>query len=208
MKPEETYRSKLRENPQKTTHYITLSEAMNNGNGAVSKYVICPPESGDINVATDEEVENDDDSLAEVAGEVDIEFSDGDASSTNDNDTEEEGMEVQRWRKHKYFDEELPSACCDSIPDRYPDLLTKTEYELWKLFFDDSIIELIKTQTILYARRERNMPKFELTVEELQHFLGIILFSGYHTLPSERDYWSTQVDLGVPIVASTMPRDR
>ncbi|KAG8238661.1 hypothetical protein J437_LFUL018154 [Ladona fulva] len=38
-------------------------------------------------------------------------------------------------------------------------------------------------------------------------FLGILIFSGYHTLPSERDYWSDQEDLGVPLVRDAMSRN-
>ena len=40
----------------------------------------------------------------------------------------------------------------------------------------------------------------------MQKFLGIILLSGYHT--EEQQYWSTQPDLRVEIVAKTMSRNR
>ena len=39
-------------------------------------------------------------------------------------------------------------------------------------------------------------------------FLGIILLSGYHSLTEERDYWSTQPDLGVEVVRETMSKNR
>ena len=37
----------------------------------------------------------------------------------------------------------------------------------------------------------------------MQNFLGIILLSGYHNVPEEQQYWSTQPDLRVEIVAKT-----
>jgi hypothetical protein len=159
-----------------------------------------------MDVPSDEEIADDGDSFGEVAGEVEIDLSEGSSSSSED-EVEAEA-EAQRWRKHKTFAEVLPSARCESVAENYPDLLGKTEYEIWKLFLDQTIMEHILSQTLLYARRDCNNPTFEMTAQELQNFLGIILLSGYHSLPSEKDYWSTQSDLGVPIVATTMQRDR
>jgi len=39
-------------------------------------------------------------------------------------------------------------------------------------------------------------------------FLGLLLISGYHNLPSEADYWSTAEDLEAPIFSKIMARDR
>src|SRR5215469_13620864 len=44
--------------------------------------------------------------------------------------------------------------------------------------------------------------------EDLERFIGILLLSGYHRLPRQNMYWSKQEDLGVPIVASAMSRNR
>ena len=41
-----------------------------------------------------------------------------------------------------------------------------------------------------------------------QEFIGILLFSGYHTVPSERQYWSSDDDLGVELVKKCMPKNR
>ncbi|XP_068221337.1 piggyBac transposable element-derived protein 3-like [Palaemon carinicauda] len=40
------------------------------------------------------------------------------------------------------------------------------------------------------------------------NFIGILLFLGYHKVPSERDYWSSEEDLGVPIIQKAMSRNR
>lgn len=39
-----------------------------------------------------------------------------------------------------------------------------------------------------------------LSVDELKAFIGILLFSTYHKLSSERHYWSNDEDLGVSLV--------
>ena len=66
----------------------------------------------------------------------------------------------------------------------------------------------IVLQTNLYANRDENNEKFKVLECEMQKFLGIILLSGYHTVPEEQQYWSTQPDLRVEIVAKTMSRNR
>ena len=83
-----------------------------------------------------------------------------------------------------------------------------SEYDLWSLLFDEAILDHIQQETTLYARRDKNLPTFRFTMKELEVFLGIIILSGYHNLPSERDLWSKQPDLGVPLVAEVMSRDR
>ena len=60
----------------------------------------------------------------------------------------------------------------------------------------------------MYARRDKNCPNFELCKEELLRFFDIILISGYHSLPSEQDYWSNQADLGVPDVSVSLSTKR
>ena len=39
-------------------------------------------------------------------------------------------------------------------------------------------------------------------------FLGILIISAYHTIPSEKQYWSTRPSLVAPIFPETMSRSR
>ena len=39
-------------------------------------------------------------------------------------------------------------------------------------------------------------------------FLGILLISGYHQLPTQNDYWSTAEDIEAPIFGKIMSRER
>lgn len=61
-------------------------------------------------------------------------------------------------------------------------------------------------QTNLYAWRDKNQQNFSASHDEIKTFLGILLLSGYHRLPEERHYWST--DLGVQLVSAAMTRNR
>ena len=42
----------------------------------------------------------------------------------------------------------------------------------------------------------------------MRSFLGVLLLTGYHSLPEEYHYWSTQPDLGFPAVYNTLSRNR
>lgn len=59
-------------------------------------------------------------------------------------------------------------------------------------------------QTKLYATRDKNCLNISVEHYEMLQFLGIIVLSGYHTLPEETHYWCNQVDLGVPTVSEAI----
>lgn len=74
---------------------------------------------------------------------------------------------------------------------------------LFEKIFDVDIIDLTVENSVLYAN-QNNRHTFALDRDNLKRFLGILLLSGYVALPSERDYWSLDEDLGVPLVAKSM----
>ena len=79
-------------------------------------------------------------------------------------------------------------------------------YQTFSLFFSNSMISLLVEQTNLYATRDKNMQTFKTNDAERKKFLGLLLTSGYHNLPSEADYWSTAEDLEAPIFSNIMAR--
>ena len=70
------------------------------------------------------------------------------------------------------------------------------------------MISLQVEQTNLYATRDKNMQTFRTNDAEMRKFLGLLLISGYHNLPSEAYYWSTAENLEAPIFSNIMARDR
>ena len=73
--------------------------------------------------------------------------------------------------------------------------------------FSCKMLDHVVLQANLYAQCNKNSPNFSVSDGDLHKFLKIILLSGYHSLPQEWHYWSTQPDLGVPAVYNTMSRN-
>ena len=48
----------------------------------------------------------------------------------------------------------------------------------------------------------------DVDADDIRQFLGLLLFSGYHSVPDENSYWSSQEDLHIPIISTTMPRNK
>ena len=99
---------------------------------------------------------------------------------------------------------ELPSESPVNFADDHQDLLGKFSFDLWKLYFSDDLLTTIVSQTNLYARTDKNDQDFKVFISELCRFLGIHIFLGYQTVPSERHYWSNQRNLGIQLVSEAL----
>ena len=55
----------------------------------------------------------------------------------------------------------------------------------------------------MHAEIKRNKT-LKYLISELCRVLGILIFSGYHTVPSESDYWSNQRNLGIQLVSEAL----
>ncbi|KAK3889949.1 hypothetical protein Pcinc_006101 [Petrolisthes cinctipes] len=165
--------------------------------------VLLPPTDGDRPIESDEE---DDDVLdkdlipKEVSGEVEVheEVEEEDAADVTDN------QETQRWRRVERLSlqsHKVPSKTGENHCGKEP-------YEIFKVFFGREIIHHITEQINLYAVRDKNDSKFCVTEGEIRKFLGLLLISGHHSLPSENYYWSTSEDMPEPVFGKTMSRDR
>ncbi|GBP18199.1 PiggyBac transposable element-derived protein 2 [Eumeta japonica] len=75
----------------------------------------------------------------------------------------------------------------------------------WTTNFDD-LVHYIVSESVRYAHQ--NGREFTIEPEEMKAFFGMNLVMGYHVLPSLRDYWSTEPDMGVPFISNVMPRAR
>ena len=79
--------------------------------------------------------------------------------------------------------------------------------EVFDLFLDDDAINLLTNETINYASQKDNH-QFSLTPGEMREFIGILLLSGYCTVPRRRLYWATKSDTYNKMVATTMRQNR
>ncbi|XP_046391578.1 piggyBac transposable element-derived protein 4-like [Ischnura elegans] len=73
-------------------------------------------------------------------------------------------------------------------------------------FITDAFLVEAVAQSNLYA--EQHEQNLELTVEELKAWLGIIIFMGFHYLPSIRLFWSTDENFHCERVARIMSLNR
>lgn len=78
--------------------------------------------------------------------------------------------------------------------------------EIFKHIFDDDITGIIVRESNLYATQKGT--NLGLTKEELHAFLGILIFMGFHELPSMRLYWSDDENFHVERISRVMPLKR
>lgn len=188
--------------------------------------LLLPPE---LAVVSDEEEGNDDDLTCstlpkEVPGTVEVisrrpNFDTSDWEDSDDEPLSNQAGPSKRPRTQDYtpvWRKTQPTytmtiELSDSVPCRKKVLVEKLKdyspTKLFESFFDDNVMKMIVDNSILYAG-QNNRHNFHLDDVDLRKFLGILLLTGYHELPSERSYWSLDEDLGIPLVANCMSRNR
>ena len=76
----------------------------------------------------------------------------------------------------------------------------------FNIFFAMEIIT-IREETLRYTGSKSNH-SFDITEKSIMKFLGTLIISGYHTMPSKKQYWSTRPSFVAPIYLETMSRSR
>ena len=85
--------------------------------------------------------------------------------------------------------------------------MNMTPYELFKLYYDDQLRDMIVKESNRYAQ-QKNSVQFVLDSSDLDLFVGILVLSGYHSLLRERLYWTRDEDVKIPFVTTKMSRNR
>ena len=80
--------------------------------------------------------------------------------------------------------------------------------EYFELFWDNALFENIRYFSKLYALQQDPKSSYDVTVQELKVMVGILLISGYCTVPRRRLYWSSECDVRNEMIASAMSRNR
>lgn len=122
----------------------------------------------------------------------------------------------QKREKHHNDDDRPIWVAGDLVPpfdlpfpkpdyEKYKDF---SAVELFELFFDGDIFDLLQTQTKKYALF-LNCADPKITAKEIKCFLAILVLSGYNDLPGKRFYWDSEEDMrNHLIVDSAMRRNR
>lgn len=187
--------------------------------------VIIPP---DADRQTDEEDENDLEGAENIfptyiAGEIELQhINSSDEEGSEDEDSlplseRLKNLESKRAKKikvgpqwtKKFVDTSTPATfdCSDRLEILKNELENFSPVEVFEKLFDDEIFDHLMQQTNLYSS-QKNRHAFFVSKADLKLSVAILLLTGYHKLPSERNYWSLDEDLGVPMVAKTMSRNR
>ena len=82
----------------------------------------------------------------------------------------------------------------------------RTPLQKFNYFFDETILDLITSESIKYAA-QKNV-SFSVTASEIRAVMGILLLSGYRPVPARRMYWSSDEDVRSDFVADAISRDR
>lgn len=87
------------------------------------------------------------------------------------------------WKKDS-FSVRMPEDAPMPLANMHPELVNKTPLELFEEIYNIDSFEYFKSQFDLYAHREKNTPTFSTSIEEIRKYVGLLLLSGYHCLPS------------------------
>lgn len=106
------------------------------------------------------------------------------------------------WRQG---DLETPNIFVD---DQKPNVYYNTlqPYELFELFFDQQVLEMIVDYSNTYASNKNQT--LQIDINELKCFLGILLLSGYNEVSRRRMYWEKSPDTHNNLVSDAMRRNR
>lgn len=147
------------------------------------------------------------DKPTDVAGTVEIMLPrEDDASACN----KESSLIPPHWKKVKghcpQYSKTPEAMSANGVQEIKQSLGGKTVSDIFFSMTND-ILDKILEQTLLYSQQQ-NHHSFMFSKDELLKFIGILLISGYHTLPRERMYWDRAPDCNVEIVAECMSRNR
>lgn len=189
--------------------------------------VYIPPAT--VDAISDEEQGIDEDEMVgdidprlEIAGEVEIHFENGNEDFAGPSNAlcELSACEpiykklvdfgVPKWKRTKRGEFELGGPIEAEMDGTRKEialkLSTKTPYELFRCFFDDNVIALMVEQTNLYAAQ--NNVQWSVSSYEILRFIGILMFTGFHTVPRWDLYWSVRPEFGVKMVKMSLSRNR
>lgn len=176
--------------------------------------IIIPP---DVNSLTDEE-HFDDNEVAmndvvdvphEVCGTFKILKSSGADNTSKPNPSKKRKETPPKWKSkmHPNYND-VPinekQKCVAQLVENYGGT---NMLQCFLLFFDDTVINLIIDNSNKYATY-CNRHNLSLGKSDLLKFIGIMILTGYHSLPKIENYWSKDEDKEIILVRKTMLKNK
>lgn len=120
----------------------------------------------------------------------------------------DERIESKWLKKQNYQFEKTPTDdSTNSHKALYEKVGSMNPLQLWEMFIDEEVLELLVNSTNQYAA-SKNCPLFNTSICEMKTFIGVLYITGYHTLPNIKSYWSNRESLGCPLIKECISRDR
>lgn len=114
-----------------------------------------------------------------------------------------------KWNKRNYDFSKVPTDLSfEKAEQLYTAIGALNPVQLFELFFDCEVIQLITESTNKYAHVDCNDPTFITNTDEIRKFIGILMFTGIHTVPFIKGYWSDNPMFGLKVIKDVLPRDR
>jgi hypothetical protein len=104
------------------------------------------------------------------------------------------------WKEFKG----VPEERMHNLVQRFDGLKPIEVFDIMWSEVDDLLVQ----QSLKYAKEVHGDHKFMLCNSDVRRFNGILLLSGYHTLPTIQHYWDAQPDLCVCAVKNAMSRNQ
>ncbi|XP_046384890.1 piggyBac transposable element-derived protein 1-like [Ischnura elegans] len=204
--------------------FLTLKEVVEYldvlSDDELSEYELCqlPPEED--HRLTDEEDVNENDLgeiiPADTCGKISLTLPnrDDDGEKEKDSLSRRKGVKQKSitmgkgnvWKKLNQFEKEIPSEPMRGLDNHLEELVALEPIELFFKYLPQQYLSHVANMSSLYAQQKGS--SLDVTWEEIAQFFGILLFSGYHTVPQENLYWCSAEDMSIPIIPSVMPRNR
>lgn len=83
----------------------------------------------------------------------------------------------------------------------------KSPVDAFRSYFTQNMLDHIVCETNTYAA-QKLAHNLKATSQEILIFVGVMLISGYHSLPYRRLYWKLDEDVHLPIVSEAIRRNR
>lgn len=136
-----------------------------------------------------------------------------DSEETEDDNYCDEPEPVKKRSKEaekkskRWINEDLPKKNTVFPEPNYSKFRNLTPTQAFEKFIDSEVIEFLLQQCRAYALFKTE-PDPCITSEEMNVFIGILILSGYNTLPAKKLYWDQKDDVKNLLVCNAMRRDR
>ena len=118
--------------------------------------------------------------------------------------------ERTRWKRQDFSSKTVYCEKYEKIEKENPGAWIAdndlTPFKVFEVLFGNNV-ERIRKETERYAQRRGNSD-FSLSLAEVKCAVGILILSGYHRLPSRRNYWEQKPDMLTKIVSNNIRRNK